>query len=163
MGKILLTIMCLSKSVIQKLLKAKTINIEPFDEKYLDATAYEAHLSEKLFKVSPVNKTAFNGMQPKEKTLSKLKFESGIYVLKPGEFIIGKTIEKLTLPENIAGIFDGKASLAQIGLFTNISSIHIDPLTNSDITVEIYNASSYPINLAVGMKIGQIVLVEVKV
>ncbi|HEC66470.1 MAG TPA: dCTP deaminase [bacterium] len=155
--------MYLSKQSILSAIKAKKIGITPFDEKHLGEASYELHLSDQLFDVKPKGKRKFfDGKALKEKEIHRFELKNDSFQFQPKQFIIGKTTETISLSEDYAGIFDGKASLAQIGLFVHISSTHIDPLTNSTITVELFNSSDYPILLKENMKIGQVLFAEVK-
>ena len=117
------------------------------------------HLSENLFRTEPEVST-FDGNKPKEKKTIPLELVRNSYTLNPKEFVIGKTQETIKVSEKYMGIFDGKSSLAQIGLFVHISSVLVDPGTNSTITAEIFNASDFTIEPKVGMKIGQIIFAE---
>ncbi|HRO64702.1 MAG TPA: hypothetical protein PKU78_00590 [Candidatus Dojkabacteria bacterium] len=148
-------IMFFSDKKIIKYIKDEIIGITPFKGEFLGSVSYEMHLGSLLFQVKPKGKY-FNGGKPKEKELTPIKVKNKSYTLSPGEFIIGKTEEKIYCNSETMAIFDGKPSLAQIGLFTNISSVLVDPLTDSVITCEIYNASKFPIKLMIGQKIGQI-------
>lgn len=152
--------MFLSNQKILKFIKQGKIKITPFQAEYLGYISYEMHLSSNLFQVQPKSEF-FIGETPKEKYLKPIEINDEGFVLSPKRFIIAKTQEMIFCDENTMGIFDGKSSIAQIGLFTNISSILVDPMTNSEITCEIYNASEYPIKLSIGQKIGQIFFSEV--
>lgn len=145
--------MFFSNKKIIKYIKIGKIGITPFKEESLGQVSYEMHLGHKLFKVKPKGKY-FNGGTPKEKELIPIEIKEKTYDLYPGEFMIAKTEEKIYCDTEVIAIFDGKPSLAQIGLFTNISSVLVDPLTNSEITCEIFNASKFPIRLITGQKIG---------
>ena len=152
--------MFFSDKKIIKYIQIGKIGITPFKEESLGPVSYEMHMGSLLFKVEPKGKY-FNGVTPKEKELLSIEIEDKLYDLSPGEFIIAKTEEKISCDSKVMAIFDGKPSLAQIGLFTNVSSVLVDPLTNSEITCEIYNASKFPIKLKIGQKIGQIFFSEV--
>lgn len=147
--------MFFSDKKIIRYIKDEKIGINPFKLESLGSVSYEMHLGSLLFQVKPKGKY-FNGGKPKEKELIPIKIKDKKYVLSPGEFIIAKTEEKIFCDSEVMAIFDGKPSLAQIGLFTNISSVLVDPLTDSEITCEIFNASKFPIKLIIGQKIGQI-------
>ncbi len=152
--------MFFSGEKIIKYIQAGKIGINPFQKEFLGPVSYEMHLGAELYRVEP-NVKHFKGKKPKEKNLTLLNLSDKSYVLSPSEFIIAKTEEKIFCDSNTMAIFDGKPSLAQIGLFTNISSVLVDPMTNSEITCEIFNASKFPIELIIGQKIGQIFFARV--
>lgn len=82
--------------------------------------------------------------------------------LRKGDFVLGTTIEKVNVPDNIGARFEGKSSLGRIGLMTHITAGFIDPGFEGSITVEICNVSDSNIVLEYGMKIGQICFYEMK-
>lgn len=84
------------------------------------------------------------------------------YILEPKEFILGRSKEKITLPENIAGLYDGYTHLARRGIITHLSSMFVDPGTDGYITFEIFNASDQEVLLEAGMRVGHLVFLEVK-
>lgn len=143
-----------SKTILKKI-KEKRLSITPFKQEYLGPVSYEMHLGDLMYKVEPISKE-FDGSKLKERELKQIQIMGGYYILSPHEFIIAKTIERIFCDKDTMALYDGKASLAQIGLFTNISSMLVEPGTDTNITCEIFNASNYPIKLVVGQKMGQI-------
>ena len=80
------------------------------------------------------------------------------FVLHPGEFVLGSTLEVVTLPNDLAGRLEGKSSLGRLGLLTHSTAGFIDPGFSGHITLELSNVSNLPIKLHPGMKIGQLCL-----
>ena len=78
------------------------------------------------------------------------------FVLHPGEFVLGSTYEKVTLPDDIAARLEGKSSLGRLGLLTHSTAGFIDPGFSGHVTLELSNVANLPIKLYPGMKIGQI-------
>lgn len=78
------------------------------------------------------------------------------YMLQPGQFVLGATREKISLPDNMMARFDGKSSLGRLGLCTHVTAGFIDAGFIGTITVELKNENSFPIMLKPGMRIGQI-------
>lgn len=76
--------------------------------------------------------------------------------IRPGDFFLGTTYERVALNEQHAARFEGKSSLGRIGLLTHITAGFIDPGFSGHITVELANVSTKPIILYPGMKIGQL-------
>lgn len=77
------------------------------------------------------------------------------YKLKPQEFLLGSTFEKVHLPYNLCGHIDGKSSIGRLGVFIENSGF-IDSGFTGNVTLEIYNASDKEFELYHGMKICQI-------
>lgn len=80
------------------------------------------------------------------------------FVLHPGEFVLGSTLEVVTLPDDLAGRLEGKSSLGRLGLLTHSTAGFIDPGFSGHITLELSNVANLPIVLYPGMKIGQLCL-----
>jgi dCTP deaminase len=80
------------------------------------------------------------------------------FVLHPGEFVLGSTLEIVTLPDDLAGRLEGKSSLGRLGLLTHSTAGFIDPGFSGHITLELSNVANLPITLWPGMKIGQLCL-----
>ena len=78
------------------------------------------------------------------------------FVLHPGEFVLGSTLEVVTLPDDLAGRLEGKSSLGRLGLLTHSTAGFIDPGFTGHITLELSNVANLPIALYFGMRIGQI-------
>jgi dCTP deaminase len=77
-------------------------------------------------------------------------------VLEPGVFVLGTTVERVTIPNDLVGRLEGKSSLARLGLVIHSTAGFIDAGFSGQITLELSNVNVLPIKLYVGMKIGQI-------
>ena len=78
------------------------------------------------------------------------------FVLHPGEFVLGMTLEEVRLPNDIVGRLDGKSSLGRLGLVVHSTAGFVDPGWRGRLTLELSNLANLPINLYVGMRISQI-------
>ena len=68
-------------------------------------------------------------------------------MLHPGEFVLGSTLERCTLPDDLAGRLEGKSSLGRLGLLTHSTAGFIDPGFSGHITLELSNVANLPITL----------------
>ena len=78
------------------------------------------------------------------------------FVLHPGEFVLGATAERVSLPSDIVARLEGKSSLGRLGLLIHSTAGYIDPGWNGTLTLELSNVANLPIVLTPGMAIGQI-------
>ncbi len=78
------------------------------------------------------------------------------FVLHPGEFALGTTVERIALPNDIVGRLEGKSSLGRLGLLIHSTAGYVDPGWDGRLTLELSNVANLPILLSPGMKIGQI-------
>ncbi len=78
------------------------------------------------------------------------------FVLHPGEFVLGSTLETVTLPDDLAARVEGKSSLGRLGLLTHATAGFVDPGFSGHVTLELSNVATLPIRLWPGMKVGQL-------
>ena len=78
------------------------------------------------------------------------------FILHPGEFVLGSTLEVVTLPDDLAARVEGKSSLGRLGLLTHATAGFVDPGFSGHVTLELANVATLPIKLYPGMKIGQL-------
>ena len=65
------------------------------------------------------------------------------FVLHPGEFVLGSTLETVTLPDDLAARVEGKCSLGRLGLLTHATAGFVDPGFSGHVTLEL-SATSRP-------------------
>jgi dCTP deaminase len=75
--------------------------------------------------------------------------------VRPGEFLLANTLERLKLPDNISGLVHGKSTWARKGLMVEAAGL-VDPGFEGTITLELKNLSHLPIPLRAGEPICQI-------
>ena len=78
------------------------------------------------------------------------------FVVHPSEFILGNTVERISLGDDLVARLEGKSSLGRLGLIVHATAGYIDPGFDGNITLELSNVANLPILLYPGMKIGQI-------
>ena len=78
------------------------------------------------------------------------------FILHPGEFALGSTLEVVSLIDDVAARLEGKSSLGRLGLLTHSTAGFIDPGFSGHVTLELSNVATLPIKLWPGMKIGQL-------
>ena len=78
------------------------------------------------------------------------------FMLHPGEFVLGSTLEHVEVPDDLVARLEGKSSLGRIGLLIHSTAGYVDPGWKGHLTLELSNVSGLPITLYHRMKIGQI-------
>lgn len=136
------------------------IKIKPFERAHLGPMAYDLRLH-KNFRLFNANKDVTHIDVAKKFDVTTLSDEGfgGSIVIHPGEFMLGATHEDLQLGNRVAGILEGRSSLARIGLIVHATASLIPPGSKGHITFEMTNISSLPIKLYVGMRIAQMAFV----
>ena len=78
------------------------------------------------------------------------------FVLHPGEFVLGSTVERVELADDLVARVEGKSSLGRLGLLVHATAGFVDPGWKGHLTLELSNVATLPIRLYFGMKIGQL-------
>jgi len=78
------------------------------------------------------------------------------FILHPGEFVLGSTLERVVLPDDLVGRLEGKSSLGRLGLLIHSTAGFVDAGFDGQLTLELSNVANLPITLYPGMRIGQI-------
>ena len=78
-------------------------------------------------------------------------FRSGqIFRLRPKEFRLGQTLERITLPATLAAHIHGRSSLARSGLAVHSTAPHIHPGFYGPITLELFNYGEWNLEFSAG-------------
>lgn len=86
--------------------------------------------------------------------------EGEVFILDPGQFALGATIEEVTVPTDLSGQLNGRSSLGRVGVLVHVTAGFIDPGFNGQITLELYNICPLPVILYPGMRIAQLILYQ---
>ncbi|MEM9200765.1 MAG: dCTP deaminase, partial [Actinomycetota bacterium] len=78
------------------------------------------------------------------------------FILHPGEFVLGSTLERVAVPDDLVARLEGKSSLGRLGLLIHSTAGFVDAGFDGQLTLELSNVANLPITLYPGMKIGQI-------
>lgn len=151
--------MLLSDRDIRANISSGDLVIEPFDARLIQPSSVDVRM-DRFFRV--FNNSKYTHIDPKlqqDELTSLVEVAEGEpFVLHPGEFVLGSTLEKFTLPDHLAGRLEGKSSLGRLGLLTHSTAGFIDPGFSGYITLELSNVANLPITLWPGMKVGQLAL-----
>jgi dCTP deaminase len=151
--------MLLSDRDIIAAVESGRVVVDPWDAELLQPSSVDVRL-DRYFRV--FNNTQYTHIDPglQQDELTSLIEPKGDdpFVLHPGEFVLGSTLEVVTLPDDLAGRLEGKSSLGRLGLLTHSTAGFIDPGFTGHLTLELSNVANLPIMLWPGMKIGQLCL-----
>lgn len=148
--------MLLSDRDIRAEIEAGRVGVEPYDPAMLQPSSIDVRL-DKYFLLFDNHKYPHIDPSVEQSELTH-RVEVGPgenLVLHPGEFVLGSSLERITLPSDIAARLEGKSSLGRLGLLTHSTAGFIDPGFSGHVTLELSNVSTLPILLWPGMKIGQ--------
>ena len=149
--------MVLSDVTIERLIGEGRIGIDPYDPKLLQPSSVDVRV-DRFFRVFNNSRYPYIDVkqeQPELTTLIEIDDERP-FILHPGEFVLGSTLERVTLPHDLVARLEGKSSLGRLGLLIHSTAGFIDPGWDGHVTLELSNVANLPITIYHGMKIGQL-------
>ena len=148
--------MLLSDRDIRAEIESGRVVLTPYEPGMIQPSSIDVRL-DKFFRVFDNHKYAAIDPAVEQDELTHLVEVSGDdpFVLHPGEFVLASSYETVSLPDDIAARLEGKSSLGRLGLMTHSTAGFIDPGFEGNVTLELSNVATLPINLWPGMKIGQ--------
>lgn len=167
--------MILSNIEIQKAIDEGRLIIKPDPQprspEYPDCpyntTAVDLHLADALAVPQPgpytfdLRSKGIAGFLAKNS--KKITIPQEGYALKPGQFTLGATSERITLPllrdgQSLAARIEGKSSLARCGLLVHFTAPTVHAGFDGTLTLEMINLGVVAISLFPGLAIAQLIL-----
>ena len=138
-----------------------SIIIEPFDPACVQPSSIDVKVSN-LFRVFRNHSAAVLDVKKDLTDLMELVEvpEGEAFMLHPGEFALGSTLERVGVPNNLVARVEGKSSLGRLGLVIHSTAGFIDAGFDGHVTLELANLANLPITLYPNMKIGQISFIK---
>jgi dCTP deaminase len=150
----------LSDRTIARLLDEGRIEIDPYDAALLQPSSVDVRV-DRYFRVFRNNLYPYIDVKTAQEDLTELvEIDDEPFILHPGEFVLGSTLERVRLPDDIVGRLDGKSSLGRLGLLIHSTAGFIDPGWDGHVTLELSNVANLPITIYREMKIGQLSFVQ---
>lgn len=78
------------------------------------------------------------------------------FIVQPGEFILGVTMEKIKIADDLVARVEGRSSLGRLGIIVHSTAGFIDAGFEGTITLEITNINRMPVALYPGMRVCQL-------
>jgi dCTP deaminase len=147
----------LSDTTIRSEIEAGHIVIDPFDEGLVQPSSVDVRVDAR-FRVFHNGRYPYIDVRQAMPDLTELvEVKDGEpFILHPGEFVLGQTLERVTLPNDLVARLEGKSSLGRLGLLIHSTAGFVDPGWKGNLTLELSNVATLPIALYYGMRIGQI-------
>ena len=149
--------MVLSDRSIKSEIAAGRILIEPFDESLVQPSSVDVRVDRKFRVFHNARYPYIDVRKPMDDLTELIEIDDEEpFVLHPGEFVLGQTLETITLPNDIVARLEGKSSLGRLGLLIHSTAGFVDPSWKGNLTLELSNVANLPITIYHGMPIGQI-------
>ncbi|EMA36535.1 dCTP deaminase [Halococcus hamelinensis] len=84
------------------------------------------------------------------------------FILHPGDFVLGTTVERLAVPDDLIAHVEGRSSLGRLAVVIHATAGIVDPGYRGQVTLELSNLGTAPVALSPGMRISQVVFTELK-
>src|SRR3981081_3085910 len=149
--------MVLSDRTIARFLEQGRIAIDPYADSRLQPSSVDVRV-DRFFRVFHNNRYPYIDVKKAQEELTELVEidDETPFVLPPGEFVLGSTLERIRLPDDLVARLEGKSSLGRLGLLIHSTAGFIDPGWDGHVTLELSNVANLPITIYYEMKIGQI-------
>ncbi len=149
--------MVLSDTTIKAEIAAGRLVFDPYDESLVQPSSVDVRV-DRTFRVFHNSRHPYIDVRKQMDDLTELVTvpEDEPFVLHPGEFVLGQTLEYVRIPDDLVARLEGKSSLGRLGLVIHSTAGFVDPGFEGNLTLELSNLANLPITIYHGMPIGQI-------
>jgi dCTP deaminase len=153
--------MVLSDRTIKEMLSQGRILIEPLDPESIQPSSVDLRIDRKFLVFRGQRYPYIDVRTPMPDLTEMVEInDNDPFILHPGQFVLGSTLEKIGLPDDLVARLEGKSSLGRLGLMIHSTAGYVDPGWQGNLTLELSNVANLPITIYYGMKIGQISFIQ---
>jgi dCTP deaminase len=147
----------LSDGTILELVNAGRITVDPWDPAMVQPASIDLRLGDSFRVFHNYRATAIDLRDPPANLTEEVVVAPDEqFVIHPGEFCLGRTLEWVRIPDDIVARIEGKSSLGRLGLIVHATAGFCDPGFNGTLTLELNNLTRVPIILCPGLPIAQL-------
>src|ERR1700746_2770290 len=117
-----------SADIFHRRINIKDLGIVPWEKERLQPASYEIALASQ-FRIFDPTVSVIDALHPGDYTKlvnidddEQPWYDLGYYLLRPGEFILGSSVETFTFPPDLAGEITGRSSIGRIGLQVHVTA-----------------------------------------
>lgn len=154
--------MILSDNDIKAMLKSGSMRIAPLDEGQIGPASVDLTLSDEWYFFKDEYKRRIVDLKATGFAEAFEMKKAPAITLRPGELCLGKTLERITLPDDVMGKLEGRSRYARMGVIIHTTSALVQPGSDNRQVLEIVNLAPFPIRLHAGMRISQVVFERLK-
>ena len=149
--------MVLSDRTIRQEIESGRIVIDPFEASNVQPSSVDVRVDRQFRVFHNARYPFIDVRQPMDGLTELVKIsDDEPFILHPGEFVLGQTLERVTLPDDLVARLEGKSSLGRLGLLIHSTAGFVDSGFSGNLTLELSNVANLPITIYHGMPIGQI-------
>ena len=147
----------LSDGTILDQVRAGRIRIEPWDPDMVQPASVDLRLGDSFRVFHNYRVSAIDLREPPSNLTEEVIVPTGeAFVIHPGDFCLGRTLEWVAIPDDIVARIEGKSSLGRLGLIVHATAGFCDPGFEGTLTLELGNLTRVPIRLYPGLPIAQL-------
>jgi dCTP deaminase len=147
----------LSDGTILRCVQEGRIRIDPWDPAMVQPASVDLRLGDSFRVFHNHRATAIDLRDPPSNLTEEVVMPDGeAFVIHPGEFCLGRTLEWVKIPDDIVARIEGKSSLGRLGLIVHATAGFCDPGFEGTLTLELNNLTRVPIRLYPGLPIAQL-------
>lgn len=149
--------MVLSDRTIKEEIEAGRLVFDPYDPDMVQPSSVDVRVDNRFRVFHNARYPYIDVRQPMEELTELVEVEPPQpFILHPGEFVLGQTLERVRLPDDLVARLEGKSSLGRLGLLIHSTAGFVDAGFEGNLTLELSNVANLPITIYHGMPIGQI-------
>ena len=155
------SLVILSDRSLREAIAAGRLVIDPLDDDAIQPSSIDVRLDNRFRVFYTARHPYIDVKQPMDDLTELVEVKpDDAFILHPGEFVLGSTLEQVGIPPDLAARLEGKSSLGRLGLMTHSTAGFLDPGFTGHVTLELSNVANLPITLYPGMRIGQIAVFQ---
>jgi dCTP deaminase len=147
----------LSDATIRALVEEGRIRIDPYEPDNVQPSSLDVRLGDSFRVFHNHRVSAIDLRDPPRGLTEEVVIDEGEpFVIHPGEFCLGRTLEWVELGDDIVARVEGKSSIGRLGLIVHATAGFVDPGWKGTLTLELNNLTRVPIKLYPGLLIAQL-------
>ncbi len=147
----------LSDGTIIEFVQQGRIKVDPWNPEMVQPASIDLRLGDSFRVFNNHRLTAIDLREPPANLTEEVVVPSGeAFVIHPGEFCLGRTLEWVGIPDDVVARIEGKSSLGRLGLIVHATAGFCDPGFEGTLTLELNNLTRVPIRLYPNLPIAQL-------
>lgn len=134
--------------------------IDPLENPDLQVqpASVDIRLGNEFLKFNPQNVTSINPVKdnPEDFMERTVIDDDESFVVHPGDFVLGTTKEWVEIPNDLLSHVNGRSTFGRLAIVIHATAGLLDPGWSGNVTLEISNLGTIPVELEPGMRIGQL-------
>jgi dCTP deaminase len=148
--------MVLSDRTIRSEIEAGRIVFDPYDASMVQPSSVDVRVDRRFRVFHNARHPYIDVRQPMDDLTELVEVnQDEPFILHPGEFVLGQTLERVRLPNDLVARLEGKSSMGRLGLLIHSTAGFVDAGFEGNLTLELSNVANLPITIYHGMPIGQ--------